>query len=125
MIYSDGRDLRYDVMHGLRHLYTIKMMSLRGNEIKLNDGRFSSFTLVAQDNKIEVNFNGCGQDELSFRFAEIVEWIATNVSDEWSFNPITESVGKMNIEFTFKSAEHAVIFKLFCGDCPCGTARWV
>ena len=32
MIYSDGRDLRYDVMHGLRHLYTIKMMSLRGND---------------------------------------------------------------------------------------------
>jgi len=102
--------LCFDVVHNLRHLYTIQLMVTYNAELNLQYGRFTNYTREHQEYVVNLRFD-CSGPELKSRFSELVGWIAEQETI-WTFTPKPESVGKTSIDFEFENATTAVAFKL-------------
>ncbi len=102
--------LYYDVMQGSRHLTTIELMNVGTAELNLDAGRFKNFTREEQAHSVSIRIDGNGE-EMKRRMDELVTWIEGQAG-KWSFDPGYESIGKMNVNFTFEDVVTAVTFKL-------------
>jgi hypothetical protein len=107
-----NKQLKLDVMHGNRHLYTIPMMDLFSSEEQLAGGRFEHFSRDQQEWKVSLRFDQGTGEAFRREFHERVEWIAEQACEDWSILCSPESVGKMAIEFSFRNVTTAVVFKL-------------
>lgn len=102
--------LCFDVLHGLRHLYTMQLMVTYDAELNLQHGRFENFTREHQEHVVNLRFDGYGH-EIQKKFGDIVTWLAEQGA-VWTFTPKPESVGKSSIDFEFENPTTAVVFKL-------------
>lgn len=107
---GDNDTLCLDIMHDLRHLYTVILMKTESAEYGLRSGRFENFSRDHQEYVVNLRFD-CGGAELQHRFAELVTWIAEQYG-LWSFTVKPESVGRMSVDFEFENSTTAVAFKL-------------
>lgn len=96
-----------------QHLYSIRMMKLRGNEFNLNGGRFRGFRFAPQQYRILL-----ARDEAPLTWfvpawsTAIVEWIAGNIDTTWSMKGVSIEHHGLDLEFSFANAVAAVHFAL-------------
>ena len=105
--------LHFNVYHDNHCLFTVPLIELYENENNLNAGRFVNYRSSPQEYKVLVDLKKTsGGEEFRYHNLKMIEWVAQQVEDTWSFTLEAESVHKINTLFSFNSAINAVIFKM-------------
>lgn len=94
------------------HLYAIRIMHLKGNEFRLNNGRFRAFTLTQQSYPVIVKFD-------SYRWSggrnasRMIQWLIDNeMTGMWSMKGLPVDTSCMHLQFSFEHSTTAVYFAL-------------
>ena len=89
-----------------------RVVDIMGSETNLNGGRFWNYNAEVRSHSVSVDMRGF----LSPAAAIVIEWIAENCIDSWSFHLGKRFTGKRydGLAFTifFQSKEDAVLFRL-------------
>ncbi len=94
---------------------TLPMLDISSSESELREGRFWNFDPSVRKNAITINLGkGYKLIDKAFRFgiAQIVEWIAENCLDKWSFHMSLLMPDDVTLTMFFNSVEDAVLFRL-------------